>query len=393
MKDITISSIGRFHLFDLALELYKKGRLNRLITGYPSFKTSSLDIPSKYIENVSLKQTIYLLLSRIGINNSLSDYFDISSHYEIDKYLSNNIKDEKTIISLSSTGLTTCRAAKKKQIKYICDRGSTHILFQNEILKNEYSNLNLKYKEINKKIIDLELAEYEESDYIFVPSEFVKNSFIEKGIDTKKIKKINYGIDQSIFQNIDNISKSKKKLKEKLILLFVGGISIRKGAHYLLDSINFINHKNLELWFVGQKTSEFNEISKNIKNLKNHKIIFFNNVSRDKVINLMNQASLFILPSLEEGLSLSCLQAYSVGLPIIASKNTGVEDFINDMHDGILIETKNSRDIANKIMLMIENENLYNKIIHNISLKEKKISKSDYSSKVLNFIDSIHSAK
>jgi glycosyltransferase involved in cell wall biosynthesis len=115
----------------------------------------------------------------------------------------------------------------------ILDHGSSHIEYQRDILKEEYEILGIKPKPYylpHPKIVEKELKEYEEADYICLPSSFAKRTFLEKGIPENKILHIPYGVDLSNFKQIpknDNIFR----------IIFVGSLSIRKGVYYLLKLI------------------------------------------------------------------------------------------------------------------------------------------------------------
>ena len=65
------------------------------------------------------------------------------------------------------------KVTQEKGGKYICDRGSSHIRFQNEVLKEEYARWKIPFQEIDPRYIEKEEAEYELADRITVPSEFV----------------------------------------------------------------------------------------------------------------------------------------------------------------------------------------------------------------------------
>ena len=91
------------------------------------------------------------------------------------------------------------------------------------------------------------MQEYEISDYICVPSDFVKKSFIEKGFNEKKIVKISYGVDLNSFY------RKKNKLNDKKFrVIYVGASSVRKGVYYLLKAFTELNLNNSELLIVGK---------------------------------------------------------------------------------------------------------------------------------------------
>ena len=98
---------------------------------------------------------------------------------------------------MSGTGLNSGMSIVKEGKIYICERSSAHIIFQQEILSEEYKELNQPKFEIYKWFIDRELQEYEKSNIILVPSFFARKSF-EKYY-TKKVHVINLGVNLQNF--------------------------------------------------------------------------------------------------------------------------------------------------------------------------------------------------
>ena len=112
---------------------------------------------------------------------------------------------------------------------YICERSSSHILYQKTILEEEYKNFgltnNLEFDFSNWKV-ENELYEYENADFILTPSKFVTNSFIKKG--HRNIIENKFGV------NVDDF-KILRKNDEKGVfdILYVGQLSIRKGLLFV----------------------------------------------------------------------------------------------------------------------------------------------------------------
>ena len=160
------------------------------------------------------------------------------------------INDADVFLSLSTTGLETGKLMKKKNKLYICERSSTHIIFQNDILKEEYKNLDLKYSPINSWQIDRELEEYENSDFILVPSKFVEGTFKKKNIYKSKV--INFGSYEGSFYPLKDLRRKDNEFN----ILFVGQLSVRKGLHYLIEAFSKFNHPNKKLHIVGSETND-----------------------------------------------------------------------------------------------------------------------------------------
>jgi glycosyltransferase involved in cell wall biosynthesis len=79
----------------------------------------------------------------------------------------------------------------------------------------------------------------------------------------------------------------------------------------------------------------------------------------------MQQADVFILPSLSEGLPNVILEAMACGLPIVASRIGGIPDIIINETNGYLVEVKDTDAIAHKIMLLLQDGPLRKKISDN----------------------------
>ena len=63
----------------------------------------------------------------------------------------------------------------------ILERGSSHIIEQTKILLDEYAFFGRAFADTPEKTIEQELAEYQEADFVAVPSGFVADSFLRHG--------------------------------------------------------------------------------------------------------------------------------------------------------------------------------------------------------------------
>jgi glycosyltransferase involved in cell wall biosynthesis len=84
----------------------------------------------------------------------------------------------------------------------------------------------------------------------------------------------------------------------------------------------------------------------------------------------MRTHDILILPSIVEGCALVQLEALSCGLPLIITKNTGGEDFIDEKETGFLIPTGNPEKIAEKIEWLI----YHRSILHEMRILSKRKS-------------------
>jgi glycosyltransferase involved in cell wall biosynthesis len=339
---IIVSSGGRFHLFHLAEQLQKKGYLYRFITNY--FNPQKETINSASV--IALKNIYYLehffiylpFLNRIISGNYLKDnLFDVEAKMYI--------KECDIFVGIASFALYSMRSAKNRGAITILERGSSHIIYAYELLKDEYEKHNLNLSNVNNRLMEKQLREYEEVDYISVPSRFVYNSFIEKGVKRDKLILVPYGV------NLNSFRQAEKK--DKIFrIIFVGNISLRKGIHYLLESVCDLKLKNFELILIGNISDDAKYVLKRYEGYYKH----LGNINHHDLYKLHSNSSVFILPSIEEGLAMVIAEAMACGLPVIVTKNTGGEEIVRNGIDGFIIPVRDSEAIKEKILYFYENE-------------------------------------
>jgi glycosyltransferase involved in cell wall biosynthesis len=381
--DISIIVGGRFHAFDLAQQLDKYNLLNCLVTTYPKFFLKKFNIDKKKIKNFFFIELIKRVSKRLLnlFNMDINDYF-FNDHFD---NCASNI-DYKSNMIIGWSGFSKKTFLKNKNKILVLERGSSHILFQNQILKKAYEDLHIPYKSINEKLIKKELDEYEIADFISVPSIFAKNSFLEKKFLNTKLIQVPLGVNLNDFYRFKN-----KEKKNKLRIIYVGQLSVRKGIIYLLEAFdeltNTKKYNNIELVCIGD--IDF-EIEKKIKNFKkNNRIFFLGSKKQQDLINYYNSSDIFILPSLEEGLAMVQLQALACGVPVISTKNSGAEDIIENNTNGLIIEPFSVNDIKDKIVYFIENKQMISIFSDKAIESSKKFTWEIYSKKLINIYKNI----
>ena len=383
---ICISSGGRFHSYYLAQQIKKHGYLSQIITTYPKF------LLKKYINDISLVNSFYFkeiyqrLFLRLPnlIKNIYNPQFFLSELF--DEFSEKKLKNCDLFIGWSSFSEKTLLKAKSFGAKTVLERGSTHIIFQNDILKLEYKKNNIINGTLpHPKIIEKELREYESADFIMVPSSFAKETFIKRKIKAQKILQLPYGVDLLEFY-------PEKKIDNKFIVIFCGSISIRKGSHYLIQAFQDLNLKNAELWLVGEVQFCIKQILKNI--LFSSDIKFINPVRQKELRWFYNQSNVFVLPSLEEGMATVLLQAMACSLPIICSKNSGGEDLISSGEGGFILKTISIQEIKKSILYIYENSKVAKTMGEkNLKKIKKKYTWDNYGNNIISIYKKIISEK
>lgn len=348
---ITLSCGGRFWAFYLAQQLLKKGFLKKLITSYPKYEVKKYGIPTHKVSTVIIKE----LLER-GYNNApkflkraYNPQFFIAELF--DKLVSGKIRKTDIFVGFSGQSLHSIKRAKALGALTVLERGSSHMLFQQQTLKEEYEKFGLQHKDTHPKIIEKELQEYDEADYIAVPSLFVKRTFLNKGADPNKLIHVPFGVD---------IEQFKQVAKEDRVfrVIFSGGMTLRKGVHYLLQAFSELNLPNAELMLVGNLNEEMKPFFKKYDG----KYDWVGKKRQGELYKYYSQGSVFVMPSIEEGLAMVQPQAMACGLPLICTTNTGGEDLVENGKEGFVVPIRDVEALKEKILFFYNDPNVCNEM-------------------------------
>ena len=359
---VTISVGGRFHAFYLAQQILRKEYLKKLITCYPKFEVAKYGIPREKVSSLLMIE----LLSRgwrylpSQVTKFYNPQYAISDIF--DRGAKKCLTDSDILVAWSGFALNTLRKAKGMGTVTVVERGSSHILYQMEVLEEEYEKYGLKPQLAHSKIIEKELQEYEEADYIAIPSFFVKRTFLERGVPEEKLIHVPYGIDLADFIAIPKQDKTFR-------IIHCGGITLRKGAHYLLQAFYELNLAGTELWLIGSMSEEMRPF---FKQFGNDKVVTRGPYPQKELYKYYSQGSVFVLMSIEEGLAMVQPQAMACGLPVICTANTGGEDIVRDNIDGFIIPIRDVKALKEKLIYMYENQDICKHMGQNA---KKRVSK------------------
>jgi glycosyltransferase involved in cell wall biosynthesis len=143
-------------------------------------------------------------------------------------------------------------------------------------------------------------------------------------------------------------------------ILCVTRITPRKGIRYLIEAFSRLSKKypNLNLQIVGEG-NEKNNLEKLVRKLGIEKQInFIGLLPHEKLPAYYQSACVYVLPSQNEGMSNSMLEALSSGLPLLATDTGGTQELIENGVNGFVLKMKSAQDIAEKLEILIKNEEL-----------------------------------
>ena len=200
-----------------------------------------------------------------------------------------------------------------------------------------------------------------------VLNENLKYKLIQKGLKEESIEVIPNGIDVNEFNSFSrkdiDAAREKFKVNDKVLLLFVGKIIPRKGVNVLLKAVKLVvesGHNNFVLFLVGDTsldTEFYNRMVNYVKSNGLEKFVKFTGfVSYDDLRALYSACDIFVFPSFEEGDPIALKEALASGKPLIGSDVSGIPMQIRNGWNGFLVEPGNEKQLTERIIYLIENE-------------------------------------
>lgn len=172
-----------------------------------------------------------------------------------------------------------------------------------------------------------------------------------------KISLISYPISPNFCSTKISVSEQSKDPT----LLTVARVSPRKGQDTLLKAAVFLP-KNVKIILKGGITDSdyMVRLRSLVKELgiEDRVSIITESVDYNKLVEYYQSATLFVFPTRDDCLGVVVLEALHCGLPVVASSVGGIPDMIEDGANGLLVNVDDPRDLANKIMLLLNDDNL-----------------------------------
>ncbi|RPH75404.1 glycosyltransferase family 4 protein [bacterium] len=193
-------------------------------------------------------------------------------------------------------------------------------------------------------------------DRLFVLNDDAMEYFLPM-IDNNKIEKLTMGIDFELFTKMDKIAaRSLLGLgKDKKYILYSGAFVKRKGLEYLLRAMSILlrDHENYFLILKGDGyyRDDLESLAREIGIYSN--IIFVPWVEKAKLPIYYNAADVCVLPSLDEGLGITAVEALACETPFIGSDVGGIPDVVRNFGMGVLVKPRDAEAIAEAILTLL----------------------------------------
>jgi glycosyltransferase involved in cell wall biosynthesis len=352
---IAVAVHGRFHAFDLMRELLRNGEDVRMYTNYPAVMLRKFGVdPARVRTNVSHGVATRCLQK---IDFALKNRCEQWIHQSFARWAGREIKQAGCDVVHGFSGVCEeiFESVGSPPMKTLV-RGSAHIETQAELLAEEECRAKVVLEKPSVWMRAREAREYQMADFIFVLSEFARQSFVHRGISSAKICLLPLGSELRRFSaRPEAVEERLKRVRSgnKLRVLNVGTFSYRKGAIDLVA----IAQKCAEIAdfrFVGAVSREAAPLRKRSESL----IQFCSKVPQFDLPAHYEWADLFVFPTIEDGYAVVLAQAQAAGLPILTTANCAGPELVTNGHSGWILPIRDAGAFTEKLRELHRNRDL-----------------------------------
>lgn len=201
--------------------------------------------------------------------------------------------------------------------------------------------LNTSWERPPRRYWELWREECEMADEIWVNSPWSSEALVGERVPAGKIRVVPLVYSEESGE----VRKQPKKYppsfsKERpMRVLFLGRVTLRKGAHLLLRAARQMAGEPIEFWMVGPTEIKVPEPYRDHPQFR-----WTGPVSRSEAVRFYRDADIFVLPTLSDGFALTQLEAQSHGLPLLASRYCG--QVVRNGENGLLLDPLNEDNIV-----------------------------------------------
>ncbi|MEL6965507.1 MAG: glycosyltransferase family 4 protein, partial [Pseudomonadota bacterium] len=365
-KVVVSNGFNRFHLMHAAAELDRLGELATCFTGfYPSpfwktcLKATRLNQVARFSQlndrGVSLRKGRMVAMPWIEALNAVgtslgSEWLKTSARHAFARRAAKRLPRLGASIFhyRSGFGHHAVKTAKAHGMIALCDHSIAHPDMV-EFLVNHQGRYPRAHEIPHLGPLWRDIAsDVRQADATLVVSDFVRDTFIQRGYDPSRLHVIYLGVDDNFVTCLDDLIARgwpPPKTDDSLRLTFAGTISRRKGVPELAQALEGLSDLPWTLDLIGPVDDDIS--SDHASFLKDPRVRLKGVVSRHDLAKNLLAADILLFPSLAEGSARVVFDALAAGCYVITTKNAG--SIVQDNVHGALVAPGDVRAIQHAL--------------------------------------------
>jgi len=194
----------------------------------------------------------------------------------------------------------------------------------------------------------------ESADRIIAVSDSIKAKILQYGLDERKVTVIGNGAFPAMFHPMDK-TRARQLLglpAEARIIVSVATLMEAKGLRELISALSEVKKSvpRVLLILIGADIIK-NDLMRQADDLGvTESVLFAGSQPHDKIPLWLNASEVFVLPSHQEGMPVSLLEALMCGKPVVATAVGGITGILTSRDYGILVEPRNVGQLSRALL-------------------------------------------
>jgi hypothetical protein len=277
------------------------------------------------------------------------------------------------VYTFNSQGLELLRHARERGLRRVMEQTIAPADVEDELLAEEH-NAFPGWEAVpgadgcRAEFAARERAEWGCSDLIVCGSEFVREGIAKCGGPVDRCAVVPYGVDCAA-------PSSEREKGTRLRVLTAAGVSLRKGAPYVLEAARALRGAAEFRWCGG-----IDVLPRAASQLRQY-VELRGAVPRPLMAGHYAWADVFLLPSICEGSAIVCYEALAAGLPVITTPNAG--SVVRDGVDGFIVPLRNPEAIVEKVELLTGDPDMLRQMSANAAARGREFTLKKFGDRLI----------
>lgn len=304
------------------------------------------ELPPEKIESHPWGELLRLASGRLDRSGRLTDFIWSRTEPAFDRMVARRLRaDHTAVYGFEYCSLASFDRARQLGLKAAYDMPAPepkHVQSLLEAEVDQFPELRTRYHLYTAAREEARIArrrsEWNRADLVIAASSFTRESFVKAGLDASKVRIVPYGAPAPVTAD-QAAAGGTADAGAPLRFLWAGTFGVRKGAHYLLEAWKRGRFaKRARLRVCGAVA-----LPDRLLKPAPEGVEFVGSIPRDRLMEEYRRSDALLFPTLCDGFGMVVTEAWSAGVPVVATVRAGASDLLKPGSNGLLVRPADSR--------------------------------------------------
>jgi glycosyltransferase involved in cell wall biosynthesis len=262
-----------------------------------------------------------------------------------DRAVARELPPADAVVGIYGSAALTLRTARRMGALAVLNFVSSHPAEQNRYLRELAGLHGPNHEFVPERVAQRVERELSFADLVLVPSRFVANQLLERGLSESRVAVIPYGVDLRAFS-----PDTGRTPNARVCCLYVGQVCHRKGIPVLLRAARALPDVQFVLTGPLVTPSLLRGLPPNAR--------WMRPLPHADVAALMRKADIFVLPAVEDAYPLAALEAMASGVPVVVTDHVGTSEAIDPGLNGLVVPAGDHTALAGALRRLADDADL-----------------------------------